>query len=460
MSQSNTPTLTRQFSPRATLAALGLKLRSLDLFGPIRETVKIPQKTVKHSPSQKLFDAFITLLTGAQGLVEINTRLRSDPVVQRAFGRSSCAEQSVVQETLDHATAENVTQLEQAVGTILRRHGQAVRHPFAQAWLLLDGDMTGMPCGPKAACATKGYFAKQRHRRGRQLGRILATDYDEIIVDRLFPGTTQLHAALPELVLAAEAALELDEGKRRRTILRLDGGGGSRADVNWALWRGYAVHCKDCSTQRAENLAESVEAWVDDPRHPGRQVGWVTLPTKEYVRPVRRIAVRCPTKAGGWAVGVIISALAPEDVMQLTRQPIDRLADPPAVLLAYVYFYDQRGGGIETANKEDKQGLGLSKRNKKRFEAQQMVVLLSALAHNVLVWARTWLAAEQPKLAQYGIKRLVRDIWQISGCVEFRESTQIVQVVVNQAAPLAVCLVNALRVLLASEGVDINLGQI
>ncbi len=459
MSQVSTSIDLRRFSARATLAALGLKLRSLDLFGPIRETVTIPQKTVKHSPTQKLFDAFITLLTGAHGLVEINTRLRSDSALQRAFGRASCAEQSVVQETLDHCTSENVTQLEQALATIMRRHGHAARHDFTHNWLLLDGDMTGLPCGPKAACATKGYFAKQRHRRGRQLGRVMATDYDEIIVDRLFPGTTQLHAALPELVLAAEAALELDEAKRRRTILRWDGGGGSRTDVNWALWRGYAVHCKDCSTQRADKLAASVAEWLDDPRNPGRQVGWVTEPTRAYVRPVRRIAVRCLTKTGDWAVGVIISALAPQDVILLTHQPIDRVSDPRAVLLAYVYFYDQRGGGVETANKEDKQGLGLNKRNKKRFEAQQMVVLLSMLAHNVMVWARTWVAPHEPKLTKYGIKRLVRDVWQISGCIVFGNTGQITQIVVNQAAPLARGLATALRVLLAAEGVAIRLGE-
>ncbi|MDQ5852397.1 MAG: transposase [Chloroflexota bacterium] len=460
MEESTVSTPARRFSARASLAALGLKLRSLDLFGPVRETVKIAQKTVKHRPTQKLYDAFITLLTGAQGLVEINSRLRSDPAVQRAFGRSSCAEQSVVQETLDRCTAENVTQLEQAMAMIMRRYGQAAGHNFAQGWLLLDGDMTGLPCGPKAACATKGYFAKQRNRHGRQLGRVVATDYDEIIVDRLYPGTTQLHAALPQLVLAAEAALELDEPKRHRTILRLDGGGGSRADVNWALWRGYAVHCKDCSTQRADKLAASVTEWVDDPRNPGRQVGWGMEPTRAYVRPVRRIAVRCPTKDRGWAVGVIISALEPRDVVLLTRQPVDRVNDPTAVLLAYVYFYDQRGGGVETANKEDKQGLGLSKRNKKRFEAQQMVVLLSALAHNVLVWARGWLAPHHPKLAQYGIKRWVRDLWQISGCLEFSGSGAIRQIVVNQAAPLAAGLVAALRGLVAVEGVSISLGEI
>ncbi|MDQ5850658.1 MAG: transposase, partial [Chloroflexota bacterium] len=110
MDESTVSIHTRRFSSRASLAALGLKLRSLDLFGPVRETVKIGQKTVKHSPTQKLYDAFITLLTGAQGLVEINTRLRSDAVLQRAFGRTRCAEQSVVQETLDRCTAENVTQ--------------------------------------------------------------------------------------------------------------------------------------------------------------------------------------------------------------------------------------------------------------------------------------------------------------------------------------------------------------
>ena len=68
--------------------------------------------------------------------------------------------------------------------------------------------------------------------------------------------------------------------------------------------------------------------------------------------------------------------------------------DPKAVLLAYVNFYDERGGGVEIEIKEDKQGLSTSKRNKKRFEAQQVLIELEALAHNVLVWARHWLTPE------------------------------------------------------------------
>jgi hypothetical protein len=83
MSQSSTSIDARRFSPRVTLAALGLKLRSLDLFGPIRQTVTIPQKTVKHTPSQKLFDAFITLLTGAHGLVGFRWAVLMSGIVRR-----------------------------------------------------------------------------------------------------------------------------------------------------------------------------------------------------------------------------------------------------------------------------------------------------------------------------------------------------------------------------------------
>src|SRR5215210_5637929 len=376
MSESNTAATTQRFSARASLAALGVKLQSLALFGPIRDTVRIAQKTVKHTPVQKLYDAFITILAGAHGLVEINTRLRSDPALQAAFGRAACAEQSVVQETLDACTAENVAQLQQAVDAIYRRHSRGYRHNYAQAWQVLDADMSGLPCGPKAACATKGYFAKQRNRRGRQLGRVVASRYDEVVVDRLFAGTTQLTTALQPLVLAAERTLELDEAKRARTILRVDAGGGSLADVNWALRRGDQVHATDDSTQRAAALAASVTAWVDDPRTPGRQAGGVTQPASAYARPVRRIAVRCRKQNGDWGYGVIISTLPPRDAILLTRQPLDRGADPAAVLLAYVYFYDQRGGGGETAITGDKQGLGLTKRTKKRFAAQQMLMLL------------------------------------------------------------------------------------
>src|SRR6266699_6221732 len=149
----STTALTKQFTGCATLAAIGIKLRDLKVFEPIEHTVQIAQKTIKDSPSDKLYDALISLLAGAHGLVEINTRLRTDAALQKAFGRSACAEQSVVQETLDACTAENVTQLQQALDEIYRQHGQSVQHDYQASFLLLDVDMSGLPCGPKAVFA-------------------------------------------------------------------------------------------------------------------------------------------------------------------------------------------------------------------------------------------------------------------------------------------------------------------
>jgi hypothetical protein len=404
-----------------------------------------------------LYDALIALLAGAHGLVEINTRLRSDAALQAAFGRRACAEQSVVQETLNACNAETVAQMQAAVDVIYRQHSQGYRHDYEQAWQLLDVDLTGMPCGAKAALASKGYFAKQRYRRGRQLGRVLATHYQEVVVDQLFAGNTYLRTALQPLVMASEQTLALDEAKRPRTIVRLDAGAGSVDDINWLLARGYQVHAKDYSGQRARLLAESVTEWVDDPTVPGRQVGWVQAQATAYLRPVCRLAARCRKQNGQWAIGVIISSLAPADVLALTHTPPG--AHEQTILLAYAHFYDQRGGGIETAIKDDKQGLGLTRRNKKRFEAQQMVMLLGGLAHNILVWARRWLTPHLPKLAHFGLLRLVRDVFHISGFVQRNSQGQVVSIRLNQAAPLARELAVALQALLVSAHVAVILGQ-
>ena len=449
--------MTKTFTGSASLAAIGIKLSELKLFEPIAQRVQIAQKTIKDKPSDKLYDALISMLAGAHGLVEINTRLRADVALQRAFGRSRCAEQSVVQDTLNACTAAQVKQMEQAMDTIYRQHSQGYQHDYQVSFQVLDVDMSGLPCGPKAAFATKGYFAKQRNRRGRQLGRVLARNSGEVVVDRLFDGKTQLTRALQPLVLAAEETLRLDEDKRRQTIVRVDAGGGSLDGVNWLLARGYLVHCKDYSGQQAKRLATSVADWYVDPHQPERQFGWVTEAAEAYVRPVKRIAVRCRKPDGEFAYGVLISALSAQHVLGLTGQPLSLLDDPAAVLLAYVIFYDQRGGGVETAFKGDKQGLGMSKRSKKRFEAQQMLMLLGSLAHNVIIWARGWLAV--PTLHRYGMLRMVRDVLHISGFLVFDAAGQIIQLVLNQAAPLAPALVYSLRSLLAPTHVVVNLGQ-
>jgi hypothetical protein len=75
MSQSTT-SLDTVYTPHASLAALAAQLKALGIFEAIRTGVHIAQKTVKDSPQDKLIDILMTLLCGAQSLVQINTLLR------------------------------------------------------------------------------------------------------------------------------------------------------------------------------------------------------------------------------------------------------------------------------------------------------------------------------------------------------------------------------------------------
>ena len=425
-----------EFSARASLVTLGLHFQQLGIWSVVEAHVTIKQKIRQHTPLDKLLDCFISILAGGVGLVEVNTRVRPDRALQRAFGRTTCAEQSTISRTLNACTAENVVQLRGAIKLILRQYGQSYHHNYRKSWQLLDVDMTGMPAGRQGEGVSKGYFAKQPNRRGRQLGRVLATPYDEILVDRLYDGKRQLHGNLQELLTIAAEVLELTKTKRKMTILRIDGGGGEDTDINWVLERDYSLLVKVKSWRRAEKLVGSVTTWYPDPKVRDREVGWITAP-HVYVKPTRQVGLRSRKKDGAWSYHVLVFNLTNEMLFHLcdrTMPPRLRTLD---TLLAAVHAYDRRGGGVETQNKGDKQGLGLSHRNKHCFAAQEILVLLGQLAHNLVIWTRDDLARIDFRMHKYGVQRTVRDALQIDGRIELSAEGQIQRVILNQRHPIA-----------------------
>src|SRR6266487_1304029 len=153
----------------ASLAALGVKLNEMKLFEPIRQRVQIAQKTLKDRPIDKVYDGWMAMLAGAHGLVEINSRWRAEPALQVAFGRSRCAEQSVVQQTLDACTQENVQQMEEALDEIYRQHSQGYQ-------LIIKDDST--PRAQRLAQRVM-WWAEDTKVAGRQVGWVQtpATEY-------------------------------------------------------------------------------------------------------------------------------------------------------------------------------------------------------------------------------------------------------------------------------------------
>jgi hypothetical protein len=293
---------------------------------------------------------------------------------------------------------------------------------------------------------------------------VRASGYDEVVVDRLFPGNQQLNVTLQELVQAAQTTLELTKAQRGRCLLRVDAGGGSVSNLNWLLEQGYHILAKACSTQQARLLAKTVQEWTPDPHLPGREWGWVTEEPTAFVCPVRRLAVRCLKPNGTFGYGVLICSLEDSAILTLAEGELE-------VGLALLQLYDQRGAGVETSFKGDKGGLGLTKRNKKRFEAQQLLMLLGSLAHNVIVWARAWLTEPleisgtsqtlvgQNPLRHYGILRMVRDVFHISGFLRFDQDCHVTEIGINQQAPLSHLIVLPLRHWLAPMNIVVSLGK-
>ena len=159
------------------------------MFDVIHQKVEIHQKKVEYRPTDKLVLMTLGIMSGCDVVFDINRKLRVDRPLLRAFGYSKCADQSVIQDTLNAATEENVLQMEYALKTIWDENNLTV--PILENARIegrietIDMDLSGMPASKKAECSTKGYFPEEKNIHGRQLARIVFAKTQEIISESL-----------------------------------------------------------------------------------------------------------------------------------------------------------------------------------------------------------------------------------------------------------------------------------
>ena len=155
-------------------------------------------------------------------------------------------------------------------------------------------------------------------------------------------------------------------------------------------------------SKTGRKLVSGITTWSAT-SSPGREVAAVPDPV-EFVRPLSQYAVRTPSKEqkSGYYHAIVFTSRT-----ELSMQ-------------AVVDHYDGRAG-MEADLKGDKHGLGLATIRKHRLAAQKIVILLLQLAHNVLLWARQWLSQAAPRLHDYGIVRLIQQVWAIPGRIKLTE---------------------------------------
>ena len=447
------------FSAHASLALIAEWTNSNQLWEELRVRVHIRQKTIRHSPSDKLQDLLINMWAGGERISSINNVLRTDEGLQRLFGRSSCAEQSTVSETLNAVSAENIVEMEGFIEQVYREHSLCYQYDYKKNWLLLDVDLTGILAGKQAEGSEKGYFSGERNGRGRQVGRVYASQYDEIVNEQLYSGKVQLEASLLELVKMTEKVLDSDAYHRKHTIVRVDGGGGTDKNIGRLLLDGYWILMKVKNWQRTQKLVKTVNTWHSLPELPGHDAGWVGTP-HQYEKGTRQLAIRWPKEKGGFHYCVLVFSLTDLMIFQLVGVCMPRKFSDQDLFSAIMKAYNLRSGGVETSIKNSKQGLGLNKRNKKRFTAQHMLLLLAQLAYNIAVWARNQLAQHSSTIAGFGMLRLIQDAFHISGKIHFDEKGNVNLIVLNQAHKLAKVFLDTWRANFQRDDLSLILGKI
>ena len=198
-------------SPQAPLCALGKVLRARSVFQPLHEGVNIRQKTVVYRPTDKLVFVVLWMLSGAETVCEINTKVRPDRALLEAFGYQRCADASVIRQTLDAATEATVLELETVLASMSRQHSVVASGVSRfQTGASIDIDLSALPIGKRSEGAKKGYISKKQNTYTRQLARLMCSDTQEILCNELYAGDTRSDTVFKKMIGKLEMALALD----------------------------------------------------------------------------------------------------------------------------------------------------------------------------------------------------------------------------------------------------------
>lgn len=413
----------------ALLGVLGYCLTRTQFLAPLWTELDLPLKTVDHSPQAKLLDLVVSMLAGCRAVQQVNTRLRPDVALAGAWGRKRFADQSTLARTLDVFSSAEVAQLRHGSEALFRRESGVLRHDFVRDWLWLDIDLTPLPISKHAEGSTKGKFDR-KNRYGRQLARVHAPQYHETLFSRIYPGRQESSPAYVPTVEALETFLNLTPEQKQRTILRSDAGFGSDANINHALNAGWQVLTKNKGGRRPQAFARQV---ADEDWQPVGSERWVT---RAVVPPTYACQAECLVLRWLTSNGQVKNAIV---VCSITDWAMEEI----------IAHYDDRGA-CETEIQADKGGLKLERRRKKRLAAQETLVLLTDIAHNLLAWVPHWMSLGEP-LASFGTTRLIEDVFHLPGRLFFQRE-RLTEVQLNQLHPYAEAVAAGLEHLLAHFG--------
>jgi hypothetical protein len=416
---------TSEITPFVPLGVLGYCLSRSHFLDPVFRDLHLPLKIVDHTPQEKLVGLLFSILIGCRSVSQSNTRLRPDLALARAWGWEHFAEQSSIARTLDAFETEHLVELRCGSEKLFRQESQVFRHLFGKDWLWFDLDFSPLPISKHAEGSRKGKMG-EKNSYGRQLARVHAPQYHETLFSHLYPGNQQNIPAYIPVLQSLDQFLAFTAEQKLCTILRTDAGFGSDDNIDYALDENWQILTKGFSGQRAMSLVRKADpqSWFDLGKK--RWVMKVQNPPT-YIRPVQFLLLRWLTEQEKEKQATVICS-----ILEWSLEEV-------------IAHYDDRGS-CETEIQADKGGLKLEQRRKKHLAAQEALVLITDLAHNLLAWATRW-AFPGGAFAALGTERLIEDVFAIPGRLLF-EQNELKEVQLNQEHPYAAEVAEGLQQLL------------
>jgi hypothetical protein len=146
-----------QFAP---LAAISAHYQHHQLLSDL-EKVEMRMKIRDFSPVCKLKQVLLSILAGCETLTAFKSQLEGEAGLAAIWSWNRFADQSTLSRTLDALTLMNIEQLRTSTTTIWHSISRTMQHDW-RGFLLLDFDLSGLPCSPRAEESQKGYFSGKK----------------------------------------------------------------------------------------------------------------------------------------------------------------------------------------------------------------------------------------------------------------------------------------------------------
>ena len=411
----------------APLGVVGYCFTRSGLLDPLWSSLDIQMKSCDHTVYDKLQDVLLAIMAGCRSLAQVNTRIRPEHALARAWQRQAFAEQSNLSRTLDAFGENHVHQLRAGNLRLLRQHSQLRNHNWEQQ-LVLDVDPTSLLTSKRAEGSRKGWISGQKNKHCRHVIRFMLAGYHESLLSVAYPGNRHGYEYFKPALKELLSQWSWSHTQLRQIILRSDAEQGTAANVSYVLWLGFQVLMKAYSGRRTQAWVKLTpqNAWQADPTGAQR---WIA-PTPAKLRLGRRMdsyLLRWLDAKGKSAYATLLTTL-------------------PYPAFTQWDVYNGRGGA-EIEFRSDKSGLKLHLRRKHSLNAQEAWIVLTDVAHNLIAWLHPWMLAGSA-FESYGPKRVVQDLLNIPGQLVF-EDGRLTKVALWETHPYAdemrLCLYKLLK---------------